>query len=115
MTLQRVFVYGTLKYGGSNHHLLSRSRLLGRCHTPACYRMLDLGDYPGIVEGGATAISGEVYEVSPATLEKLDELEDYPLLYTRKLITTPWGESWIYILNEADPSHPPVEGGHWRV
>lgn len=111
----RVFVYGTLKRGGSNHALLGRGCFLGEFVTAPVYTMLSLGDYPGIIDGGATAISGEVYNIDPGLLHELDLLEDYPVEYTRRQIITPWGRAWIYLLRRPSASLPIVADGYWQV
>lgn len=69
-----VFVYGTLREGGSNAvrmkdgNILTTGRVQGRL-----YR---ISWYPGLVLGGGRShVRGEVYEVSPAHLRALDEYE----------------------------------------
>jgi len=108
----RVFVYGTLRRGGSNHGLLRTSRRLGEFVTPPVYRMLDLGPFPGVVDG-EHAIRGEVYEVSPAVLRRLDALEDHPRRYRRRVLQTPWGRAWIYIYRAPAPRARRVASGDW--
>lgn len=72
----RVFVYGTLKTGLSNHGWLRGQRLLGRAVTEPRYRMFDLGGYPGLVESAdGLPIEGEVWEVEAAALAQLNVLE----------------------------------------
>ncbi len=72
----RVFVYGTLKTGLSNHGWLRGQTLLGRAVTEARYRLFDLGGYPGMVqEEDGLPIAGEVWEVDEAGLAQLDILE----------------------------------------
>ena len=52
MTL--VFVYGTLKRGGSNHFLLAHQQFVGATRTGAGFALYDLEGYPGLVaEPGA--------------------------------------------------------------
>ncbi len=112
----RVFVYGTLKRGGSNHRLLARADFLGTCVTSARFSLYDLGEYPAAVPGGHTAIHGEVYRLRFPELRRLDALEDYPRLYTRRLIGTPYGPAWIYLMAKAHvKGHPRLSGGHWPV
>lgn len=74
--LRCVFVYGTLRKGGSNDitrlqpapHFIGMSRIAGTLH--------HLGAYPGVVLGGATAsVVGEVYAIEPALERRLDEIE----------------------------------------
>ncbi len=112
MMRERVFVYGTLRRGGSNHDLIADGRLLGEFVTEPAYRMLDLGYYPGVVAGGA-AVLGEVYGVTPSMLQTLDRLEDVPHLYIRDSLHTPWGKAWIYIYRRPVITAPQVPGGDW--
>ena len=109
-----VFVYGTLRKGEVNHHLLKGAEYLGEHTTLPRYRMLDLGAYPGLVEAGYTAIVGEVYRINLKQLILLDRLEDYPRLYDRKLIASPWGKSWIYIYRGRWADRRIIKGGDWR-
>ncbi|MCP1675571.1 gamma-glutamylcyclotransferase (GGCT)/AIG2-like uncharacterized protein YtfP [Natronocella acetinitrilica] len=110
---QRVFVYGTLRAGGSNHRLLTAGRCLGTHWTEPRYTMLDCGAYPGVVMGGTHAIHGEVYQVTPRIMAQLDRLEDYPRSYDRSLLETPWGGAWIYIFRPGAMCLPTIPGGDW--
>lgn len=112
MPSQRVFVYGSLKRGFSNHTLLRGAAFLGEHVTPACYTMYDLGLYPAVSEGGTTPISGEVFAVDRPALAILDELEDYPQVYDRILVATPFGRAWMYIIPIS--KRPRVADGFWR-
>lgn len=76
-----VFVYGTLRAGGSND--INRLRPAPRCLGPAQVwgRLFDLGPYPGLrllAEGEALArpVWGEVYRVAPELEAVLDAIED---------------------------------------
>ena len=42
--------------------------------------------YPGLTEGGSTAVAGEVWEINPEEWDKLDEYEGVPEDYLRKTI-----------------------------
>jgi gamma-glutamylcyclotransferase (GGCT)/AIG2-like uncharacterized protein YtfP len=72
-----VFVYGTLKTGGSNHRYLEGQRLVGPARTEAAYRLHLLDGYPGMVAApaGGRSIEGELWEVDRPALERLDRLE----------------------------------------
>jgi gamma-glutamylcyclotransferase (GGCT)/AIG2-like uncharacterized protein YtfP len=108
-----VFVYGTLRRGEANHHLLAAAEYCGVHTTLPGYRMLHLGTYPGVVAGGSTAIEGEVYRVDGKGFAHLDRLEAYPRLYTRKLIPTPWGRAWIYLYRGSRTSRNLIPSGRW--
>jgi gamma-glutamylcyclotransferase (GGCT)/AIG2-like uncharacterized protein YtfP len=96
--MQRVFVYGTLRRGESHAHLMQGATCLGPHITEPCYTLCDLDEYPAAVSWGVTAIRGEVYEVDDALLRRLDEYEEFPKVYNRRLIHTPYGGAWIYLM-----------------
>jgi gamma-glutamylcyclotransferase (GGCT)/AIG2-like uncharacterized protein YtfP len=109
-----VFVYGTLRRDEVNHHLLKGARYRGQHITEPCYKMVDLGAYPGVVKCGRTRIQGEVYQVCAAEMATLDRLEGYPRDYTRELIATPWGKAWIYLYRGSLRSRKRIAGGVWH-
>lgn len=95
--MTKVFVYGTLKRGGSNHRVLAGQRLLGPARTLPGYTLYALGDYPGMVPApdDTQGVSGEVWAVAAPTLRQLDELEGVDEgLYVRAPV----------------PLHPPFAG-----
>jgi gamma-glutamylcyclotransferase (GGCT)/AIG2-like uncharacterized protein YtfP len=110
----RVFVYGTLLEGECNHGLLADAAFLGGHRTQPCYTLYGLGAYPGVVRGGVTAVSGEVYRVDGGGLRLLDRLEGYPRVYTRDLIPTPWGRAWIYLYRGRIQGRGVITSGDWR-
>lgn len=75
MTL--VFVYGTLKRGGSNHAFLAGQEFVGPARTAPGFVLYELAGYPGMVagEGGAAGVTGEVWSVDDPCLARLDGLE----------------------------------------
>ncbi|MBI1918776.1 MAG: gamma-glutamylcyclotransferase [Planctomycetes bacterium] len=80
---QYLFIYGTLKRGERNHRLLAGEPFVGEAVTEPRYRLYDCGAHPALVEDEANgrALRGEVYLVGPATLRRLDILEDVPHRY----------------------------------
>ncbi len=73
-----IFVYGTLKRGGSNQGWMKGQRFVAEAATTPDYWLYDLGGYPGMVRvaSGGQSIQGEIWEVDPEGLCRLDELED---------------------------------------
>jgi gamma-glutamylcyclotransferase (GGCT)/AIG2-like uncharacterized protein YtfP len=110
----RVFVYGTLLRGEVNHHLLHGARFLGEHRTEPRFTLLALGAYPGLVAGGDTPVFGEVYAVDAAGLLRLDQLEDYPRLYDRRLIPTTHGSAWVYLYRGGRRDRQRLADGDWR-
>lgn len=85
----KVFVYGSLMRGFSNHHRLAGegSQFLQEAETTPEFKMVSLGAFPGILEGGKTSIKGEVFEVDAEVKKGLDYLEGHPTFYRRTPIT----------------------------
>lgn len=111
-----VFVFGTLRRGGSNHHLLEGSELLWEGPTEPVFEMVDLGDYPGAIEGGRTALSGELYAVSDTTLAALDELEGVPDHFQRISLEVGGYRAYMYVIPPATGvGFPRLESGEWDV
>ncbi len=72
-----IFVYGTLKQGGSNHHFLAGQSLVGKASTTPGYLLYEITGYPGMVRqaDALEGVSGEVWAVDEACLASLDLLE----------------------------------------
>ena len=72
-----VFVYGTLKTGGSNHDFMAGQSYIGRTRTVPGYTLYELSGYPGLVamEGDSDGVSGELWLVDDEGLSRLDALE----------------------------------------
>lgn len=103
---QLVFVYGTLRKGYSNHHLMRGARYLGPARTRENYALY-LGEFPYLIKDHALcAIAGELYGVSPAAMKLLDQLEENPDWYCRELapVLDAQGaehQAWIYFFPQA--------------
>ena len=72
-----VFVYGTLKRGGSNHSFLAGQIYLGDAALGYGFALYSLGEYPGLVAEPENPenVTGELWQVDAPTLAKLDALE----------------------------------------
>jgi gamma-glutamylcyclotransferase (GGCT)/AIG2-like uncharacterized protein YtfP len=118
----RVFVYGSLKHGLSNHRLLEKAVYAGE-GTLEGYRMYSLGAFPAIVEGtplgqeSRWTVEGEVYEVSAEILAALDRLEGHPSFYRRHRVLLQGGERvWVYTLrNDQVRGRALIPSGVWSA
>ena len=85
-----LFIYGSLKKGFDNHHLLSKySKRLGKAITVGKFGMFEdsFGNYPYLVPVPKMRIHGELYLIERRELlEKLDLFEGAPEYYERKKI-----------------------------
>lgn len=72
-TRELVFVYGTLRRGGSNHYRMFGADLVGEGVVEGAIYRIDW--YPGLILGGEGWVIGEVYAVDAAQLLELDAFE----------------------------------------
>ena len=71
---QLVFVYGTLRRGGTNHFRMDEAEFVA--HGTITGRMYRIDWYPGLVlDGAGDEIHGEVYSATPDQLSALDIFE----------------------------------------
>jgi gamma-glutamylaminecyclotransferase len=114
--MTRVFVYGSLRSGESNHRYLATARPLGPSATSPGFTLYDLGPYAAIARTGEGSVTGELYEVDAPALAELDRLEGHPTFYRRQPITLADGEEAEAYVQRPDQvrGKPPVPGGDWR-
>ncbi|WAC17956.1 gamma-glutamylcyclotransferase [Luteolibacter sp. SL250] len=72
-TRELVFVYGTLRRGGTNHFRMSGADLVAEGTVKG--RIYRISWYPGLVLGDEGEVKGEVYSVDAAQLLELDAFE----------------------------------------
>jgi gamma-glutamylcyclotransferase (GGCT)/AIG2-like uncharacterized protein YtfP len=113
-----LFVYGTLKRGGSRHSLLKGCHFLGHALAKG-FALYDLGAYPGMVPGDEV-VRGEVYAIPEGLLSRLDWVEATPFLFRRELIEvvledhTPL-RAHTYLYNREVEGAALVPSGEWKV
>lgn len=78
MNFYNVFVYGTLRKRGVNHHLLEKSSCIQPQQIIQGYCLYDYQHhYPYMLEGQKKeAVVGEIYNIDESTRMQLDILED---------------------------------------
>ena len=114
-----LFVYGTLKRGCSNHHLLAGQTFVGTARTPPGFSLYNLGGYPGIApkSDDRTGVVGEVWSVDASGLEELDRFEGvHEGLYRRTPLPLmpPFDTKTIYAYLPTVPfSNRPDVGSEW--
>ncbi|AFH65410.1 gamma-glutamylcyclotransferase family protein [Paenibacillus caseinilyticus] len=120
----RVFVYGTLLQGESNHGIVAPYLLSVR---PGAVRgtLYDAGSYPALVLSGeavsAPLVEGEWLVVEPKGLQAMDELEeyygpdadnDYDRVWIRDALREE-REGWVYVWRHSRGC-PPLTSCSWR-
>ena len=116
MNVEPVFVYGTLRKGGSNHFRMANSEFVGSGRIAG--RMHRIDWYPALVCCGESTVKGELYRVSAEHLHALDIFEgitpdsdaprDYRRVKTRVSLDNgegadAWVWEWIGGLDGAEP------------
>lgn len=108
MRMIRVFVYGTLLRGESNHHVVAP--FLYSCRPGFVRgRLYDVGEYPALIlDPDGRRIKGEWLVVSEDGLRAMDRLEgyagpgrdnDYDRVWVRDESGEP--EGWVYVWHES--------------
>jgi len=111
------FVYGTLLRDEGNHRFLADARFVGPARTLPCFRLVDLGAYPAMREGGSAVVVGELYGLDDEQLARVDRLEGHPRYYSRTRIRLASGTyANAYLLPpHVAPDAPEIESGDWRA
>ena len=117
-----LFVYGTLKKGGGNHHFLESSKFIQHYKLKG-HALVDLGHgFPYMIQDKDSSVYGEIYEVSEETLERIDLLEGVPYLYRRMLTNYELNGTmeiaglyyYLSLLQEIDKKEK-VKNGYWEI
>ncbi len=115
--LTPLLVYGTLKKGEGNAHLIPSSLKREAVETAPGYYLISLGGFPGLQKGGEETVKGELVEVSAPLLATLDRFEGHPNFYRReKLLLSDGREVEAYFYppgREGLRHHRVVRGGLW--
>ena len=115
----RVFVYGSLRSGESNHAVMEGATWVGPARSSPGFRLYSLMAYPAMVRDAAWAgaVVGELYDVPESMVERLDRFEGHPELYERTLVQLSDGaQAWAYLMRpEQVLGRKPVPEGDWRA
>lgn len=120
-----LFLYGTLMTGEPGHRELGlekRLALIGRDRIAGT--LYHLGDYPGLVPGGAGFVHGELFATLDAGL--LAELDAFELFdpsnppaseYIRMPVMAldSGYRSWVYAYNQAVGGAAVITSGSWHM
>jgi gamma-glutamylcyclotransferase (GGCT)/AIG2-like uncharacterized protein YtfP len=124
---RHVFVYGTLRGGGSNDiaRLAQDARLAPPLHVADASiagTLYDLGAYPGALLGGSGRVHGEIYRIDAALEARLDRLEevmpdDSGEYRKRERVIEAEGRRWSCLVYEIHPDRiagrAVIESGDW--
>lgn len=127
MNEHSVFVYGTLRRGGSNHFRMDGSDFVGSGKISGSIYMIDWNPaltYPAFVCDGAGDVRGEMYRVNEKQLAALDEFEgigidswrndEYRRVETMvKLDDGTEEAAWVWEWNSSVQNAVRLEDGDW--
>lgn len=117
-----VFVYGTLRRGGSNDitRLEPAPRFVGPAQVAGV--LYHLGAYPGMLLGDDQWVVGEVYAIEPALEAILDAIEGVAgqpgdEYIRREVVVLVEGQSLVCLVYEINPQYlraaPVIASGDW--
>ncbi|ABE51304.1 gamma-glutamylcyclotransferase family protein [Methanococcoides burtonii] len=111
-----LFVYGTLKRGYVNHHLLERSTFVLETCTEKKFQILDMGDFPAVVKDvPVSTIDGELFNVDDSTLSDIDAFEG-EWFSREEVVLQDSSIAWMYFLSEyvSHEGCPSITSGTWQ-
>ncbi len=112
-----VFVYGTLRRGGSNNFRMDGFSWIG----PAAVNghLYEVSWYPALVlDENAGEVVGDLYKVSEEGLAALDEFEGSEYRRTRTMVQNSDNEAesaWVWAWNKPTEGLQPIPGGDWLM
>ncbi|WP_377891095.1 gamma-glutamylcyclotransferase [Alkalihalobacillus sp. R86527] len=117
-----VFVYGTLRKGESNHHVIEGATLLEE-YSWTSGELYDTGaGYPAMFESSESVVYGEIYKVNDTILSRIDVLEGFQVgrtanLYERVIQTVQSKgnqyDAITYIMKTRPSSFQRIDSGNW--
>lgn len=111
--INRMAVYGTLKRGKCNHHVLGPdAKRVGVSFLPD-YSMYSLGGFPGIKfePPESEGIEVEIYE--DFDLKAVDNLEGEGVMYRREIVNIRGEDAYIYVFIPPVSNYKLVPNGNW--
>jgi len=115
-TCEVVFVYGTLRRGGSNHWRMSQAKFIGDAFARG--RLYRIDWYPGFVaDDNAGQVKGEVFMADAETIKHLDAFEGSEYRRVKIAVESADGgsidEAWIWEwMGEVDETRR-IASGDW--
>lgn len=89
--MPKLFVYGSLRKGMSQHHHLKDQKFLGLASSVKKFlleKILSPEDQQSYAiayeDKNGEKLNGEIYEINGDILQMIDEYEEYPALYDRR-------------------------------
>ena len=120
MQMEYLFVYGTLlKYFNNEVMQSLKNSLEYLSHGELQGRLIDLGEYPALIEDTTGNVKGEVYRVADTdkVFEVLDEYEGEEYSREKKLVRLDTNNKircWVYVYRQKPkPEHEKIMSGDY--
>lgn len=113
-----LFVYGTLRSGGSNHWRMANASFFSAAITHGSLYCIDW--YPGLViDQSSSIVYGELYYCDELLLQKLDDFEgDIEYDRQKRIVKTPDGqeiEAFIWVYKKSIDTFTKITSGDWLL
>jgi gamma-glutamylcyclotransferase (GGCT)/AIG2-like uncharacterized protein YtfP len=129
MSAHTVFVYGTLRKGGSNHFRMDGAEFVGKGTVGGGIYLIDSNPeliFPALKLDNEGRVVGEVYRVSETQLIALDAFEgiseryEEPYEYRREMVTVEMDagdpvNAWVWVWNSCLDGAKPLPEGDWLL
>ena len=114
MTPHLVFVYGTLRRGGSNNFRMEACKWLGPAGVNG--HLYEVDWYPALVlDDNAAEVVGDLYEVPADQLDALDAFEGSEYKRVRAMVQTAEDKAWIWEWNRPTEGLEAIPDGDWLL
>jgi gamma-glutamylcyclotransferase (GGCT)/AIG2-like uncharacterized protein YtfP len=112
----RLFVYGTLMRGESRHFYITRHDVdwIAAARTPG--RLLDLGEYPGLIATTRGWVFGELIQFRSVSFDEIDRMEGDEYVREEVDVVSERGpfRAWTYRLIRLPAQPCFIRDGRWR-
>lgn len=118
-SMETVFVYGTLRRGGSNHHRLDGAEFVAMATVRG--RLYRIDWYPGLIaDENAGEVIGEIHQMPASMLAALDDYEGPEYRRVEMNVRqahddAPPCRAWAWLWNGPVDESRRIAGGDWLV